>query len=82
MQRKTAKKVAWRPKCEAPRLGHEQSQKAAYYCSYLGHQNEAAFVGRISERRPKGIILFLLGFFVFVVLYLLGKEGGREEGGC
>ena len=51
MQRKTAKEV-WRPKCAAPRLGCEQNQTAAYYCSYLGHQNEVPFVGEISERRP------------------------------
>ena len=37
---------------EVPRLGYEQNQKATYYCSYLGHQNEFTFVGGISERRP------------------------------
>ena len=50
MQRKTAKKEERRPKCAAPRdLGDEQNQKATYYCSYLGHQNEVSFVGGISE---------------------------------
>ena len=38
--------------CAAPKLGYEQNQKPTYYCSYLGHQNEATFVGEISERRP------------------------------
>ena len=52
MQRKTAKKEAWRPKCVAPRLGYEQNQKETYYWPYLGHQNEFNFVGGISERRP------------------------------
>ena len=53
MQRKTAKKEERRPKCAAPRdLGDEQNQKATYYCSYLGHQNEVTFVGGISERCP------------------------------
>ena len=51
MQRKIAKKEAWRPKCATPRLGYEQNQKATYYCSYLGHQNEVTFVGGFSERR-------------------------------
>ena len=51
MQRKTAKE-AWRLKCAASRLGYEQNQKATVCCSYLGHQNEATFVGGISEPRP------------------------------
>ena len=54
MQRNTAKE-AWRPKCAAPRLGYEQNQKATYYCSYVGCQNEITFVGGISER-PKSEI--------------------------
>ena len=33
-------------------LGYEQNKKAAYYCSYLGHQNGITFVGAISERCP------------------------------
>ena len=28
MQRKAAKKEAWRPKCAAPRLGYERNQKS------------------------------------------------------
>ena len=52
MRHKTAKKEAWRLKCAAPRPGYEESQKAAYYCSNLGHQNEVIFVGGVSERRP------------------------------
>ena len=50
VQRKTAKKEAWRPKCAAPRLCYEQNQMAIYHCSYLGHQNEVSVVGGISER--------------------------------
>ena len=52
MQRKTAKKEAWRPQCAAPRLGYEQNQKTTCYCSYLGHQNEVTFAGGISARCP------------------------------
>ena len=51
----TVKKEAWRTKCGAPRLGYEQNQKATYYCSYVGCQNEITFVGGISER-PKSEI--------------------------
>ena len=81
MQRKTTKKEAWRPKSAALRRGYEQNQKATYYCFYLGRQNEVTFVGGISECRPKSEPFLLLGSFVFVVLYRLGKEGGKEEGG-
>lgn len=73
MQQKTENKEAWRLKCAAPRLGYKQNQKATYYFSYLGHQNFNV-VQKLS-------LLFLLGFSVFLVLYLLGKEVGREEGG-
>ena len=44
------------------------------------HQNEVTFLGGISGRRPKSELLFLLGSFVFVWLYLLGKDGGRKGG--
>ena len=66
--RKTAKKEASRPKRAAPRLGYEQDQKARYYCSHLGHQNEVTFVGKISVRRPKREHFVILGYFVFVGL--------------
>ena len=79
MQRKTAKKEAWRPKRAAPRLRYEQKQKTTYYCSYLGHQNEVTFVGGISERRPKSQP------FVFIRLFRIRGamstwEGRREKG--
>ena len=44
-------------------------------------KNQVTFVGGISERRPKSETFVLLGSFVFMGLYLLGKEGEREEGG-
>ena len=79
MQRETAKKEAWRPKCAAPRLGYEQFQKATYYCSYLSHQNEVTFVGGIPERRPKSEL------FVFIRLFHIRRPistwKGRREGG-
>ena len=77
IQRKTAKKEAWRPKCAAPRLGDEQNQKDTYCCSYLGHQNEVTFVGETSALPPKS------KFFVFFRLFRIREpmptwEGGRE----
>ena len=63
------------------RLGYEQNQKATHYCSCLGHQNEFTVVGEIYKPCTNVNLLFLLGSFVLMVLYLLGKEGGREERG-
>ena len=56
-------------------------QHILYCCSYLGHQNEVAFVGGISEYRPKSEP------FVFIRLFRIrgpistcegGRKGGRE----
>ena len=38
-QRRAGKKQAWPPKCAAPRMGYEESQKATYYY-YLSHINQ------------------------------------------
>ena len=47
-----SKGQAWRLNKSPCNSGNE-NQKATYYCSYLGHQNEVTFAGGISERRPK-----------------------------
>ena len=78
MQRKTAKKGAWRSKCAAPRLGYKQNERLTCYCSYLGHQKKVTFVRSISARRPKS------GPFVFTRLFRIRGpkptgEGGRER---
>ena len=77
-QRKTANE-AWRPKCAASRLGLKQDQKAAYYCSYLGHQKEVNFVGGISERRPKSEpFVYLSLWYSWAYIYLGRREGWRK----
>ena len=92
MQRQTTIEE-WRPKCEAPRLGFEQhkkyvaprlgfeqKQQVTYYCSYLGHQNEVTFVGRISER-PKSEPFAFIRLFLIRGPCLFGKDGRMKEGG-
>ena len=81
MQRETTTKEAWRRKRTALRLGFEQNQKATYYCSYLGHQNEVAFVGGIPERRPKSEPFVFIRLFRIrgpIYTWEVGREGGRE----
>ena len=79
MQRKTAKKEAWRLKCAAPRLGYEQNQKVTYYCSYLGHQNEVTSVRGISEHPKSEPIVFIRIFRIRgpISTWERGREGGR-----
>ena len=53
-------------------------QKATYYCSYLGHQNEVIFVGENSESHTKS------GPFIFMRLFRIRGpistwEGVRER---
>ena len=79
---KQEKKEAWRPKCAAPRLGYEQDQKQHIIALTWVTQMNSISYGKSLKVVQKVSTLFLLGSFLFVGLYLLGKEGGREKEGC
>ena len=80
MQRKTAKKEACWPKCTAPRLGYEKNQRQHIVALTWVTKIKSLSRGESLNVVQKVNLLFLLGSFVFVGLYLLGKEGERKGG--
>ena len=62
-QRKTGKET-WQPKYAAPRLGHEQNQKATYCCCCCSHINESLQRNPWSQdrlHRNTGVEDYLMG---------------------
>ena len=79
MQRKTAKKEACWPKCTAPRLGYEKNQRQHIVALTWVTKIKSLSRGESLNVVQKVNLLFLLGYFVFMGLYLRGNEGGRKE---